>query len=64
MSNSTMTVPDGPFSDLHKAGPLLSLCVLMDDKELSRKGVVWTAMQSKTRFSISFFPGTSGSLEL
>ena len=41
--NSAVTLPDGPFSDLHKAGVLLSLLSL-EDKGLSFKGAVWTAI--------------------
>ena len=55
--NSSMSTPDGPFSDFHKAGVPLSLCVYLEDEGISFKGTVWTARQSKTRFLIIFFLG-------
>ena len=51
--NSTVTMPDQPFSDLRQIEVLFSLCAHLEDNGISLKGVVWTSWQSKTGLSIS-----------
>ena len=45
---------DGPFSDLHKPGVPLALCMHLTEKGLSLREMVWTARQSKSGFSRNF----------
>ena len=54
-SEISVSVLDGLNQDLYKAGVPLSLCLHLREQGLSIAGAVWTAKQSKSGFSISFF---------
>ena len=50
-----VTMQDRPFYDLHKAVVPLALCMHLTEKGLSIREAVWTARQSKSGFSVSFY---------
>ena len=50
-----VAMQNGPFSGLHKAGVPLAICMHLTEKGLSLRETVWTARQSKSGFSMSFY---------
>ena len=60
-----VTMQDGHFSDLHKAGGVpLALCMHLTEKGLSLREAVWTARQSKSGFSLGFYWEETKKVEL
>ena len=49
------SVLDGVFSSMCKAGLPLSICIHLQEKGLDFDGAVWTAKQTQSGFSVSFF---------
>ena len=45
-----VALQDGPFSNLHKSGVHLALCMHLTEKGLSLLEAVWTARQSSLDF--------------
>ena len=50
-----MSVLEGSFAGLQGVGIPLPVCIHLQDLRLQFEGAQWTAKQSNTRFSISFF---------
>ena len=53
--STLVSVLDGHYHDLHKAGVPLFLCVHLKALGLRLNGAVWSARQSMSGFSISFY---------
>ena len=50
-----VSVLEGSFTGLQVVGIPLPVCIHLEDLELQLEGAQWTAKQSNTGFSISFF---------
>ena len=63
-ANIVVAVLEAPYASLHKYGVPLPVCLCMQGKGIQLGSAQWTAKQSHSGFSISFFwPSLSEHLE-